>query len=180
MGRGVRSGFANKAPCPAYRSEDAGKSSKTARPSARIDSDSSSLPFGSRQSQNPAHANNFMGPDPKCKISFLRLNDVGDPNLSMIRRRKSAPTNVHDSGRKVSIGFPTASCLTVDAAHTYFEGIAIDRKDPLRREIPIYEMPREQLVWARTVTAQALIEEVLRIHQSAICRGKLPTDALAS
>jgi hypothetical protein len=41
------------------------RSSKTARPSARTDPDSSLLPFGNRESQHADHANTFMGPSPR-------------------------------------------------------------------------------------------------------------------
>lgn len=46
---------------------------ETARPSARTNCDSSSLPFGSRESHLADHANNFMGPEPRFseKLSTL-------------------------------------------------------------------------------------------------------------
>jgi hypothetical protein len=40
---------------------------KTVRPSAKIDPDSSVLPFRSREPQTADHANHFMGPDPNIQ-----------------------------------------------------------------------------------------------------------------
>ena len=41
------------------------------RASAKIDSDSSPLPFGGRETQRADHANNFISPEPRAQHNYI-------------------------------------------------------------------------------------------------------------
>jgi hypothetical protein len=95
-------------------------------PSAKTVPDSSALPFGSRESQPAAHANTFMGPDPKLDATAPKPRSTGSrPRplrpLPSIRSRSNAsvalcattsPRAISPSARPISNRSSTGSRST--------------------------------------------------------------------